>query len=98
MTFPDTIKIGALTYAVRFVDDLHDGGQDLLGWHRIDSTPKILIKTGMAEDLTLAVFWHDVIHAILEQTGQEQSEAVCHAVSYGLIALFEANRWTIQRQ
>lgn len=88
MTFPDTIKIGALTYAVRFVDDLHDGGQDL----------RRAVKTGMAEDLTLTVFWHEIIHAILEQTGQEQSEAVCHAVSYGLVALFEANRWTIQRQ
>lgn len=94
MNLPEVVKIGAITYAVCFVDDLHDGGQELLGWYRHDLS-EIQIKTGMSDDLTTTVFWHELTHAILEHAGHEQSEPICNALSYGLVAMFESNDWSI---
>lgn len=95
MNIPSTVRIGPITYTVKFVDDLHDGGQNLLGWYRHDLS-EIQIKTGMPDDLTLAVFWHECVHAMQEQAGQKFDEAMADVIGYGLVAMFESNGWRIE--
>ncbi len=93
MRLPETVKVGPVTYAVQEVDEL-DGGDSIGQYHKGSATIKVV--RSLPDDVKLVTFWHEVMHAICETTGQKHNERVINAFSHSLVVLFEANGWRIE--
>lgn len=95
---PNRVKVGAVTYPVALVDEIvyEDGSK---AWGDIDfREPRIQIATsGQAESRRPNTFLHEVVHAILERTGDEElntDEAFVSRFANQLAQVFVDNGWT----
>ncbi len=93
MHLPETVRVGPITFTVREVDLIDDVPLRMGSFN--SATGEILIKATLPDDVKLVTFWHEAIHAMLDMTGQKQSERMIDALSHGLVGLFEANEWTV---
>lgn len=90
------VKIGAVNYEVKEVDDLHTIGNKgkkhamhgLITW----TNATIELKTGQAHDVTVSVLWHEIVHGILVHAGHNahDEQLVC-ALGYGLMQVVRDN-------
>jgi Zn-dependent peptidase ImmA (M78 family) len=94
MTLPEKVKIGPITYNVCEVDAIDNNPIRMGQFNSL--TGEILIRASLRDDVKLVTFWHEVVHAICETTGQKQSERLADALSHSLVSLFEANGWRIE--
>lgn len=95
--FPEHIKIGPITYTIRFVNDLRDGDQKLNGWIRYNSA-EVLLDGELSGQKALSTIWHEAIHGILEQRGHNElnsslDDGLITALTYGSIQLIRDNPW-----
>jgi len=90
MTLPSSVLVGGVKYEVQEVSRLRDK-KDSLGraqCHR----QRIKIDSGLGGDAKAATLLHEVIHAILYQTGHDEHvEPHIRALGYGLLALMRDN-------
>lgn len=86
-----TIRIGVLDYTVR-VERQPRSEDDRKLWGEIDyGVGTIRIDTTTTPAFQAVTLWHELIHGLLEQAGQEQSEATCKAISFGVTQLLRDN-------
>ena len=82
----EIIQIGPIPYSVRYQEDLRDDGTELDGWVRT-SFQTIAVRPGFPKEYTTALLMHEIIHAILIQSGHHdlsQDENLIDAIAYGL--------------
>ncbi len=60
------VHIGGHTYRVKFVKGLADGGEPLSGLCMIDNTT-IKIEADLNSQRGFQVFWHEILHAVVDQ-------------------------------
>ena len=91
MNIPKTIRIGAITYTVEFcAPDEMDNNFGLV----LYSTNEIKLSTTLRGAGIDAVFWHEVFHVVLEQSGHaklKNNEGLMDALGYGFAAFMKAN-------
>lgn len=90
------IQIGPVRYAVREKDDLHtvdgEGKKEWLNGHVVYSDAEIRVNHEMARDVKVACLWHEAIHALLYNAGQDGvPEAAVRALGYGIVQLIRDN-------
>jgi len=90
MSFPSSVRIGGITYEVHVISRLRDE-QDVLG--RALCHKQILeIDAGLSVDAQAATLLHEVVHAILYQTGHDDHmEPHIRALGYGLLVFMQDN-------
>lgn len=91
-----SLKIGAITYTVNTVDDLHrldaDGRKQWLHGHILHADAEIRIANDQAAEVKVATLWHEAVHGILNQAGiDEHPEQIVIALGYGLMQLIRNN-------
>jgi hypothetical protein len=90
------LKIGAIEYDVREVEDLHTTDEQghkvaMHGAIYYDDT-QISIERHQNAQQKIATLWHEAVHGILNQAGHtEHEEAHVIALGYGLAALVRDN-------
>ncbi|HUW08772.1 MAG TPA: hypothetical protein VM537_03540 [Anaerolineae bacterium] len=84
------VKIGPVVYSIVEVPNLHDGGDGLDG--QVEYTAaEIRLREGLSPQRRAVVLWHELIHAILENAGQDPGHGVIDAVAYGVYGLLSEN-------
>jgi hypothetical protein len=92
----DTLKIGAVKYTVKERDDLHttsdDGRKLALHGHIVWASAEIRIASDQTDDMKVCTLWHEALHGILQNAGQDDHpEALIIALGYGIVALLREN-------
>lgn len=90
-----SIKIGPITYQVQEVKDLHTHEGDTrkylhgeIKW--ADAT--IRVEIDQADDRKVVTLWHEAIHGILENAGQDDHpENLVIALGFGVVQLMRDN-------
>lgn len=101
MTLPDKVQIGAISYSVKAVDDLHttdaDGKKKGLNGHILYDSATIKVDSALADDMQIAVIWHEVLHGLLDQAAMdEHPEQAIVVLGYGLVRLLRDNPALVQ--
>lgn len=93
----EQIKIGPITYRIEEIAGLYDddNDRDLFGWFRSD-LGAIQLEANLAPAMRRAVLWHEIIHAIFEQSGHKQREPLCDALGYAITQILADNPWLAQ--
>ena len=93
------IQIGPVNYSVTemrndlMIGSSSDGSGRAVSLNadiRYDSL-SIRVNQENAPAVKVVSLWHEAIHGILTQAGQDHSEAIVEALSYGLVALVKDN-------
>jgi Zn-dependent peptidase ImmA (M78 family) len=94
---PKQIKVGAMWYQVNIVPDMH-ARQGLYG-EVFYNNQTIEIAGDVSEQRQLNVFLHELIHAILFESGDmtEQDEAYVRRFSNLLTQVFIDNEWSLMK-
>lgn len=89
-----TVKVGPITYIVGEHDWPPDkeAGSQAMG-RTFSSEGKIMLLRSMPPDVKHITLWHEIIHVILDQAGQDASEGVIEALSHGVVATLGDNPW-----
>ena len=92
-SFPDTIRLGAFTYDLIFVEDLRDDEDDDVFGRITFSQSLIEIKAGLSRELTIQTLIHECLHGLLVQMGNppHTTEGTVDALSYSLIGFLLDN-------
>src|SRR5690625_2430117 len=70
---PKSIRVGSVDYNVKEVADLHDSGQELLGWVTYhDASIRIDSDASMGRKKNVLI--HELLHAILYEAGYDEQE------------------------
>ena len=93
------LKIGPVTYRVVEMADTHMIGTSSDGSGRAVALSgaiayhdlTISVAQSNAPEMKLVTLWHEAIHGILKAAGQDHSENVVEALSFGLVALIRDN-------
>jgi hypothetical protein len=86
----DSVKVGALRYAVRLVEDLRDGDQKLNGWVLHDQC-EIRVETTLHEQVRRVCVIHEALHAVALQACQQIDEAHIDVLASGVYGLLRDN-------
>lgn len=90
-----SVKIGPFIYEITQVKDLHDfeGNTKVDLWgHAKTGETKIELLDTLSNQRQIQVLWHELLHAILTQTGHdEHNEQHLDALSTGIIQLLRDN-------
>ena len=91
--FPDTIRLGAFSYDLSFIEDLRDGEDDDIFGRITFSQSLIEIKAGMSREQTIQALLHECLHGLLVQMGNppHTTEGTVDALSYSLIGFLVDN-------
>jgi hypothetical protein len=94
--FERNVKIGAVDYTCKEIDDLHyvrdDGTKAILFGHILYERSEIQVEKKLSHDMKVITLWHEVIHAILEQAGiDEHPENVIKVLGYGMARVIRDN-------
>ncbi len=97
----DKLKIGAVTYKVRELDDLHrvngEGQKQWLHGHYLTADAELRVANDQAHDVKVVTVWHEALHGILTHAGQsDQPEPLMEALSYGIVELLRNNPQLIE--
>ena len=87
----ETLHVGPSTFVVKRVDGLRDSESTLFG--RIEySSCEIEIENTLCPQAQYQTIWHEIVHAILVQSGRENhDEGMVNAISYGIIDVLQRN-------
>jgi hypothetical protein len=90
------IRIGSVDYQIKRTVGLVDGDdKKMAGRIRYDSAI-IEIEQRLAPVIALQVLWHEVLHALLTQSGHyDQDEPLLDAIAYGLVGILRDNPWLL---
>jgi hypothetical protein len=93
LTIPPTLLIGGMTYLVEECprQSPEADGDNLVLGEVSHASLTIFINENQALANKVATLWHEVIHALLEQAGQEQNEGIVNALGYGLARVVRDN-------
>lgn len=88
------VKVGPVVYTVGEHDWPPDkeAGSQAMG-RTFSSEGKIMLLRSMPPDVKHVTLWHEIIHVILDQAGQDASEGVIEALSHGVVATLGDNPW-----
>lgn len=86
-----TIRMGVLDYAVQVEQDLRSSEDSKLYGEILYGAGTIRVDASAKPAFQAVVLWHELVHGLLEQAGQEQSEATCNAIAFGLVQLLRDN-------
>jgi hypothetical protein len=90
----DSVKIGAMTYKVELVQDLHlgegDERKDLHGQIWQDKL-QIDVEADQNEQMQIATVLHEALHGILNHAGQDHEERLIIALGFGLVQFIRDN-------
>ena len=88
---PNTLRVGALDFAVWRVSRAEEGGKRFDA--KIDhSSCTIAVDDSLVSQTKRVVIWHEVLHSILVQAGiTDHDEKVIRAMSYGIVAALRDN-------
>lgn len=90
MNIPNKVKIGGIIYAIDYTDRFQGGCDREAEIDYWNST--IEIKSGLGKQRTERNFFHEIVHAILDNTGfKDHDERVIDAIAGGLYALIKDN-------
>ncbi len=90
----ESVKIGAMTYKVELVEDLHMGeGDERKDLHGQIWPDKLQIDVQANQDAQMqaATILHESLHGILNQAGQDHEERLIIALGYGLVQFIRDN-------
>lgn len=79
------ITIGSVDYEVMIDENL---GENQLGECHYKEQ-RILLNPALSKDIKEATFWHEVLHAILEQMGRKQDEKLVNELSYAITGVLK---------
>lgn len=93
---PKTVRIGAVGYTVKVMDDLHkvddDGRKMWLHGHIRLADSELRVANDQSADIKVVTLWHEILHGILYNAGQsEQPEPLIEAFSFGIVQLLRDN-------
>lgn len=92
----DKIKIGSFTFAVEITDkpiivDNDSSYTGMINYHE----NKILIKTGLAEEVQKQILYHEVIHGIIAEyeinLKEDNEEKIVNCIAKGIYRLLLDN-------
>lgn len=84
----NTIKIGSVDYEIVIDDGLRR--EELIG--QCDYNAQVIrLCPSILGDRREAVLWHEVLHAIFEQIGEEQNEVLIDRLSYAIHGVLKNN-------
>ena len=88
-----TVRIGIRDYDITTVAGLR-GHDDTPLYGVINfGQGTIRLEQDLRPDYSPVVLWHEIVHGILETSGQEQSERICDAMAYGIVQILRDNPW-----
>lgn len=92
----DSVKIGAMTYRVREVSDLHhldgEGRKQWLFGQILHQSTEIKLEHDQTEMVKRATLLHEIMHGILHRAGfEEHPETAIIALGYGLLEVLRDN-------
>lgn len=90
MNEPKSVKIGCINYDVQEVSGLEFEEEECIGLYSYTERC-IFLQEGLDEDVKRHTLLHEVLHGILKHSGQEHSEHLIEAVSFGLLDVFDRN-------
>lgn len=92
----DPVRVGAIDYAVREVENLRSSKSNEEIWgeiHPEDAPCEIHLESNQPEQRKQITLWHEIIHAILQNAGKqdEVEDAEVSALAYGIAAALRDN-------
>lgn len=97
-TLPSTFRIGSVDYNVEEVADLHDKGQELLGWVTYHDT-LIRIDSEVSNGRKKNVLIYELLHAMLYEAGyDEQDEEMVRRLGNVLTQVLTDNDFGFMRE
>jgi hypothetical protein len=90
----DTIKIGPILYRIEEFDEVPGGinGNMPMG-RQVEAHGKILLMRQMPDDVKRVTTWHEILHALGDQNGQELNEGLINAFANGIVQVLADNLW-----
>lgn len=89
---PTQLTIGAIDYKVEAVHNLHSDNGDLYGEVSYAACTISIDDKHTNDQRTPFIVWHEVIHAILEQAGLDDTdEKIAHVLGYGVVKALKDN-------
>lgn len=86
----DLLRVGPLTFPIRWVENLHDGDKELFG--QVCYSPcEIRLQTGMEAQHAGLTVLHELIHAILSVCPVDLEEEGVTLLTFGLADAFQRN-------
>lgn len=86
-----TVKVGFLPYRVDEVSGLV-GNEGICGQHH-GATGVIRIDADLPELIKQVTLWHELMHGVFMQAGQQHDEQIIEAVAHGVVQLLTDNPW-----
>ncbi len=89
----DSVKVGPLEYPVFVVENLASPeGENLLG-ELVYKDARIMLDPDQDENVQVLTLWHEIMHAILMQTGhcRDDDEGLADALSFAIVQLLRDN-------
>ena len=89
----NSVKIGPITYDVKIVERLLNGGSGKLDGQISYSRQLIELDSALCSDAQRQTLWHEIIHGILTQSGRHDgvSDDVIDALAYGVFGVIKDN-------
>ncbi|HNP70952.1 MAG TPA: hypothetical protein PKK15_07590 [Kouleothrix sp.] len=85
------IRMGVLDYTVRVERDVRSSDDAKLYGEIRYGAGTIRVDADITPAFQAVVLWHELVHGLLEQAGQEQSEATCNSIAFGVVQLLRDN-------
>lgn len=91
-------RIGAVDYEIKEVADLHDKGEELLGWVTYNDC-LIRIDSALSDKRKRSVIIHELLHAMLYEAGyDEQDEEMVRRLGNVLAQVLRDNDFGFMRE
>jgi hypothetical protein len=92
----DQVKIGAMTYRVKELSDLHrvddEGRKQWLFGQILHQSAEIRLEHDQTEMVKRATLLHEIMHGVLHRAGfEEHPETAIIALGYGLLEVLRDN-------
>jgi len=96
-SIPRTVRVGPIDFEIEQIDRLlDDNGKEANEGDADSLGSKIRLERGMSNQRKFTSLWHEILHVILEQTGnsakdEELEERICDALSNGVAQVLRDN-------
>ena len=96
-SFPKVVRVGPIDFRVEQVDRLLDyNNKDSIAGDSDPLISRIRVEKGLSDQRKFTTLWHEILHALLEQTGNSSAsdkleERICDALSNGIAQVLRDN-------
>lgn len=91
------IWIGPLIYTIEDVPNLLGTGKDgnlVQFFGLVDFGDQVIkLEENVSPERQYITLWHEIVHVILEQAGQDIPESAVEALGYGIAQVIKENPW-----